>query len=55
MKLTSEQARILSAQRKRCAAGPGRPRVLPRCPCGAMSRRRAKKRGHRCGSKEELC
>lgn len=26
----------------------GRPRTAPRCPCGAMTRQRAKQRNHRC-------
>lgn len=29
-------------------SGVGRPRRVPRCPCGAMSLARAEKRGHRC-------
>lgn len=29
-------------------AGPGRPRVKPRCKCGAMTRERAEKHGHAC-------
>lgn len=35
-------------QRKKFGAGSGRPKSPDRCPCGAMTRERAEKRGHRC-------
>lgn len=31
-------------------AGPGRPRWKKRCPCGAMTKARAKQRNHKCTS-----
>jgi hypothetical protein len=34
-------------------AGPGRPPKGSRCPCGAMTRDRAAKRGHKCGRRLE--
>jgi hypothetical protein len=34
-------------------AGPGRPRSVKRCPCGAMSKDRAKQRNHLCTAKKE--
>ena len=39
---------IRSAMRKTRGAGPGKPRTAPRCPCGAMTVKRAEQRGHRC-------
>ena len=48
MKLTSDQARALASLRKTHGAGTGRPRKKNRCPCGAMTARRAKARGHHC-------
>jgi hypothetical protein len=53
-KLTTRQARQLAKLRKTHGAGPGRPkgatnrRRRPHCPCGAMTRERASKRGHVC-------
>jgi hypothetical protein len=48
MKLSSARARKLAGMRKTHGAGSGRPRSLDRCLCGAMTRARARKRGHRC-------
>ena len=48
MKLSSARARKLAGMRKTHGAGSGRPRSLDRCPCGAMTRARARQRGHRC-------
>ena len=46
-KALREAARALSAARKRWAGG--RPRSdAPRCPCGAMTLKRAKARAHKC-------
>lgn len=39
---------IQSARRKTRAPGTGRPRTMERCPCGAMTKRRAEQRKHRC-------
>lgn len=54
-KLTTRQARAMSNARKTHGAGRGngwplgKPRsTSPRCPCGAMTAKRAKARGHRC-------
>jgi|GEM_PF-4046011 len=50
--LTTRQARQMAAQRKRYGAGSGRPPGAlsdkPRCPCGVMTRDRARKRRHVC-------
>jgi hypothetical protein len=47
---SSEAARVLQAARVTHGAGPGRPRSkAPRCPCGAMTRKRARARAHHCG------
>lgn len=47
--LTPEQARAMSAARKRNGAGPGRPRSQDkRCPCGANTLKRAQARGFDC-------
>lgn len=43
----SEGARAIAAQRKTHAGGRPRSRKL-RCPCGLMTKRRAKARGHVC-------
>jgi len=54
-KLTPEQARAMAAARKRNGAGPGRPRSeKPRCPCGAMTAKRAAAVRHRCATQEKL-
>ena len=46
-KLVSDAARTMNAARK--TRGGGRPRSnKPRCACGAMTRKRAAARGHRC-------
>ena len=42
--ILSEAARVAGARAKH----PGRKRIADRCPCGAMSRARAAKRGHKC-------
>ena len=42
----SDAARALQAARKIYAGG--RPRQKDRCPCGAMTRKRAKQRNHQC-------
>ncbi|HEX4545748.1 MAG TPA: hypothetical protein VH110_05270 [Candidatus Acidoferrum sp.] len=36
------------ANRARRLKTAGRPRTADRCPCGAMTRKRARARGHRC-------
>ena len=46
--LTTRQARALNKRRKTHGGGTGRPLGYPRCPCGAMTRARAKKRNHKC-------
>lgn len=48
--LRSEWARRNSGKRKTFGAGPGRPRIAPRCACGTMTLSRAKKRKHLCGA-----
>jgi hypothetical protein len=48
LKLTKRRARAMNAARKTHAAGPGRPRTAPRCPCGAMTVARADQRNHKC-------
>lgn len=50
--LLSLAGAINSARRKTRAAGPGKPRTAPRCPCGAMTVARALARNHRCLCKE---
>lgn len=51
-KLTEAQIKALWAsycgQKQTPHAGPGRPRTKARCACGAMTKERAKKRGHTC-------
>lgn len=51
-KLTSERASALSAMRKKFGAGSGRlPKAdVPRCPCDAMTEKRAIARAHHCGT-----
>lgn len=50
--MSTERARELSAMRRTYGAGPGAPRSNKlRCPCGAMTLKRALTRGHNC---EEL-
>ena len=44
----AEAGREFQALRKTFGAGPGRPKAKRRCKCGAMTRERAKKRGHKC-------
>jgi hypothetical protein len=44
----SELGRRNSTKRKTFAPGPGRPRSASRCPCGAMTKKRAKQRNHIC-------
>lgn len=46
--LYSEIGRRRQASRKTRTPGPGRPRIAPRCPCGAMTIARAKARRHVC-------
>ncbi len=44
----SAKRRAASKARKTFGAGPGRPRSPDRCPCGAMTARRAALRRHIC-------
>jgi hypothetical protein len=53
--LTTREARRMARMRKTHSGGRGpapgtggRPRSTRRCPCGAMTRERARKRNHRC-------
>lgn len=48
--LTTRQARQMANSRETHTGGRngGRPAKGPRCPCGAMSAKRAKRRAHHC-------
>ncbi len=52
--LTDQEVRSIWASRNRALRTPthagGRPKSPDRCPCGAMTRERAEKRGHRCAA-----
>jgi hypothetical protein len=52
-KLTMDEVKTMwgkatSSRRQHFGAGPGRPKLAERCPCGAMTKTRAKARGHKC-------
>jgi hypothetical protein len=46
--IKAEAARLSSAMRETFGAGSGRPRATERCPCGAMTKKRALLRNHVC-------
>jgi hypothetical protein len=46
--LYAEAGRRANKLRVTHAAGPGRPALEDRCPCGIMTRDRAEKRNHNC-------
>ena len=46
--ILSAAGRINAKRRKHNVAGPGRRKLVDRCPCGRYSRAYAARRGHRC-------
>lgn len=52
LEMPTTAAAALNALRRTKTGGRngGRPRTAPRCPCGAMTLKRAKQRNHRCAA-----